>query len=53
MHEQTTKGFGKMKICMSIFGVRIGWMKYLNECMPFGYVSLWFKIGLVHKILAN
>ncbi len=40
MHEQTTKEFGKMNICMSILGVRIGWRKYLNECTPFGYVSL-------------
>ncbi len=41
MHEQTTKEFGKMNICMSIFGVRIGWRNYLNACTPFGYVSLW------------
>ncbi len=41
MHEQTTKGFGKMNICMSIFVVRIGWRKYLNECAHFGYESLW------------
>ncbi len=40
MHEHTTKGFGKMNICMNRFGVRIGWRKYLNECTPFGYVSL-------------
>ncbi len=29
-------------ICISVIGVRIGWRKYLNECTPFGYVSLWF-----------
>ena len=40
MHEHTRKGFGKMNICMSIFGIRIGWRKYLNEYTPFGYVSL-------------
>ena len=27
-------------LCMRIFCVRIGWRKYLNECTPFGYVSL-------------
>ena len=43
MHEQTTKGFRKMNISTSIFGVRIGWRKYLNECTPFGYVSLCFS----------
>ncbi len=32
--------FGKMNICMSRFGVRIGWRKYLYECTPFGYVNL-------------
>ncbi len=30
-----------MHVFMSRFGVRIGWGKYLNECAPFGYVSLW------------
>ncbi len=28
-------------VCMSRFCVRIGWRKYLNECTPCGYVSLW------------
>ncbi len=32
MHEQTTKGFGKMNICITRFGIRIGDRKYLNEC---------------------
>ncbi len=41
MHEQTTKGFDKMNIYISRFGVRIGWRKYLNKFTPFGYVSLW------------
>ncbi len=40
MHEQTTKGIDKMNICIGRFGVGIGWRKYLNECTPFGYVSL-------------
>ena len=34
------KDFGKINICISRFCVDIGWKKYLNECMPFGYVSL-------------
>ncbi len=29
-------------ISMNRFGVRIEWRKYLNECTPSGYVSLWF-----------
>ncbi len=41
MHEQKTKGVGKMNICMSRFGIRIGDRKYLNEYTPFGSVSLW------------
>ncbi len=40
MHEQITKEFGKRNICVSRFGVRIGWRKYLYECTPFGYVNL-------------
>ncbi len=40
MHEQITKEVGKMNICMSRFGVRIGWRKYMYECTPFGYVNL-------------
>ncbi len=44
MHEQITKEFGKMNICMSRFGVRIGWRKYLYECTPLGYVNLWIAI---------
>ncbi len=40
MHEQITKEFGKMNICMNRFGVRIGWRKYLYECTPFEYVNL-------------
>ncbi len=28
--------------CMSRFGVRIGWRKYLYECTPFEYVNLCF-----------
>ncbi len=40
MHELTTKGFGKMNICMSRFGVLIGWRKYVYECTPFEYVNL-------------
>ncbi len=47
MHEQITKEFGKMNICMSMFGVPIGWRKYLYECMPFGYVNL--CLGQVQK----
>ncbi len=39
MHEQTTKGFGKMNTCISNFGIHIG-RKYLNEYTPFGSVSL-------------
>ncbi len=39
MHEQITKGFGIINICISRFGIRIGDRKYLNEysfwkCMP-------------------
>ncbi len=41
MHEQTTKGFGKMNICITRFGIRNGDGKYLNEYTPFGSVSLW------------
>ncbi len=40
MHEQITKGFGIMNICISRFGIRIGDRKYLNEYTPFGSVSL-------------
>ncbi len=40
MHEQITKGFGIMNTCISIFGIRIGDRKYLNEYTPFGSVSL-------------
>ncbi len=40
MHEQTTKEFGKMNICITRFGIRIGDRKYLNEYTPFGSVSL-------------
>ncbi len=40
MHEQTTKEFDKMNICITRFGIRIGDRKYLNEYMPFGSVSL-------------
>ncbi len=42
--------FGKMNICMSRFGVRIGWRKYLYECTPFGYLNLWFKVSKSPKI---
>ena len=42
MHEQITKGFGIMNICITRFGIRIGDRKYLNEYTPFGSVSLWF-----------
>ncbi len=45
MHEQTTKGFGKMNICITRFGMRIGDRKYLNEYTPFGSVSLWAVLG--------
>ncbi len=45
MHEQITKEFGKMNICMSRFGVCIGWRKYLYECTPFGYVNLPYMSG--------
>ncbi len=41
VHEQTTKGFGKINICITRFGIRIGDRKYLNEYTPFGSVSLW------------
>ena len=40
MHEQTTKGFGKMNICITRFSKNIGWRKFLNEYMPFRSVSL-------------
>ncbi len=30
-----------MNICMSRIDVRIGWRKYLYECIPSGYVNLW------------
>ena len=40
MHEQTTKEFGKMNICITRFGIHIGDRKYLNEYTPFGSVSL-------------
>ncbi len=40
MHEQITKEFGKMNICITRFGIRIGDRKYLNEYTPFGSVSL-------------
>ena len=42
-----TKGFDKMNICISRFGIRIGWRKYLIECTPFVYVSLWMCPGSV------
>ncbi len=53
MHEQTTKGFYKMNICISRFGVRSGWTKYLNEFMPFGYVSLctWLDVQAFVNVL--
>ncbi len=41
MHEQTTKGFGKMNIWITRFGIHIGHRKYLNEYKPFRSVSLW------------
>ncbi len=47
-HEQTTKEFGKMNICITIFGIRIGDRKYLNEYTPFGSVSLWHGNYYVH-----
>ena len=31
MHEQTTKEFGKMNVCITRFGIRIRDRKYLNE----------------------
>ncbi len=40
MHEQTTKGFGKMNICISRFDICIGRRKYPDEYTPFGSVSL-------------
>ena len=43
MHEQITKGFGIMNICITRFGIRIGDRKYVNECTPFGSVSLCFR----------
>ncbi len=49
MHEQTSKGFGKMNICITRFGIRIGYRKYLNEYMPFGSVSLWTFPGVQIK----
>ncbi len=42
IHEQTPKGFGKMNICITRFGIRIGDRKYLNEYTPFGSVNLWY-----------
>ncbi len=48
MHEQTTKGFGKMNICIVRFGIRIGDRKYLNEYTPFGSVSLW-NVGVCQR----
>ncbi len=33
-----------MNICMNKVGVRIEWRKYLNECTPSGYVSLWYWV---------
>ncbi len=44
MHEQTRKGFGKMNICITRFGIRIGDRKYLNEYTPFGSVSMWLHL---------
>ena len=41
MHEQTTKGFGKINTCIRIFGIHIGRRKYLNEYTHFTSVSLW------------
>ena len=41
MHEQTTKGLGKINICITRFGIRIEGRKYLNEYAPFESVSLW------------
>ncbi len=38
-----------MHICMhDRFGVRIEWRKYLNECMPSGYVSLCIGLNYWH-----
>ncbi len=53
MHEQTTKGFGKMNICITRFGICIGDRKYLNEFTPFGSVSLCINIitGITDKLL--
>ena len=53
MHEQITKEFDKMNICMSRFGVRIGWGKYLYECTPFGYVNLWNLLYLCSLFLVT
>ncbi len=44
MHEQKTKGVGKMNICMSRIGITIGDRKYLNEYTPFGSVSLCIEL---------
>ncbi len=35
---------GKMNICITRFGIRIGDRKYLNEYTPFGSVSLCIKL---------
>ncbi len=51
MHEQTTKGFGKMNICITRFGIRIGDRKYLNEYTPIGSVSLCFdRKGIIKGV---
>ncbi len=39
-HEQIVKGFCIMNKCINIFGIHIGWSKYLNVYMPFTSVSL-------------
>ncbi len=51
MQEQTTKGLDKMNICMNRFGVHIEWRKYLNECVPFGYVSRATKLPVQIHLL--
>ncbi len=40
MHEQITREFGIMNICITRFGIRIGDRKYLDEYTLFGSVSL-------------
>ena len=44
MHEQTTKEFGKMNICITRFGIRIGDRKYLNE-----YLNAFWKCKPVNR----